>query len=54
MGSQQQERHGLATVSPAQGHKDNEGTEAFLTQEEGEKDETVQPEENKRRSHNCV
>lgn len=54
MSSQLQERQGLAIASPAQGHIDNEGTGAFVTQEEAEEDETVQPGENKGRSHHCV
>lgn len=53
-GSQLQNRHGLTKASAAHGHKANEGTGAFVTQEEAEKDETVQPGENKRRSHHCV
>lgn len=37
------DRHELIGVSPVQGHKDEEGTEAAFTQREAERAEIVQP-----------
>ena len=51
-----QERHGHTGLSPAQDHKDDEGTGASLTQREAERAGIVQPGEEKAQgiSYQCV